>query len=94
MRMQGLLYRGRGFALESLYENENSEACDWYTWSKGWETFLWSLDLDEKEAFDCRECPEEILDDDDNELNYDDVEVHIADGIDMGNVVNMVKGKD
>ena len=52
------------------------------------------MDLDEKEAFDCRECPEEILDDDDNELNYDDVEVHIADGIDMGNVVNMVKGKD
>ena len=36
-------------------------------------------------------CPGEITEE--NELNYSDVEIHIADGVDMGNGVNVVKGK-
>jgi hypothetical protein len=44
------------------------------------------------EAFKCESCPKE-LERGDTEENYKGViEVHIADGIDMGNITNMVKG--
>ena len=61
-------------------------------WSKGWQIFIWSLSLNERECFHCEECPEELVDENDHELNYEAIECHIADGIDMGNVTNMVKG--
>ena len=46
----------------------------------------------EVESFECEKCPYELVKDD-AENDYESVrDVHIADGIDMGNITNMVKG--
>ena len=46
----------------------------------------------EVESFECEKCPYELVKDD-AENDYESVmDVHIADGIDMGNIINMVRG--
>ena len=64
---------------------------DWFVFEEAYGKFVFMLDTSNK-AFECNSCPKE-LEKGDTEENYKGViDVHIADGIDMGNITNMVKG--
>ena len=64
---------------------------DWFVFEKAYGKFIFMLNV-EAESFECEKCPKELVKGD-AENNYKDViDVHIADGIDMGNITNMVKG--
>ena len=58
---------------------------------KGYEIFMHSIRYNRKEAWDCYQCPSE-LDANEREEDFDDIEVHISDGIDMGTIQNTIKG--
>ena len=65
--------------------------CDLTTLVKAYEKFIFMLDIP-VESFSCQECPEEMSEGESEENYKDVIECHIADGIDMGNITNMVKG--
>ena len=60
---------------------------------KGYEIFLHSLQYDKSKAWSCDLCPKELdINQKSNEVDYDEVEVHVSDGIDMGTIQNTIKG--
>ena len=62
-----------------------------FIFHKGYEIFIHSLDYDIKNAWTCDKCPKS-LNVGEREEDFDDVEVHISDGIDMGTIQNTLKG--
>ena len=50
-----------------------------------------AIKYDPKIGYGCPKCPDE-LEKDENEEDFDDIECHISDGIDMGCQDNVVKG--
>ena len=71
---------------QAIY-NRNYASCDWHTWKNGWSIFCEAIDLG-PESFDCYKCPEELADDapENAELDYEEIECHVMDGIAMGNI--------
>ena len=55
------------------------------TFNKAYEIFIHAIDYDVEEAWNCDECPEPLKEGE-NEEDFDDIEVHIADGIQEGNL--------
>ena len=64
-----------------------------FIFHKGYEIFIHSLDYDIKNAWTCDKCPKS-LNVGEREEDFDDLEVHISDGIDLGIIQNTDVGKD
>jgi len=64
---------------------------DWFVFNEAYGKFVFMLET-EDESFKCNSCPQE-LEKGDTEENYKGiVDVHIADGIDMGNITKYGQG--
>ena len=59
---------------------------------KAFEIFIHATQYNPKDAFGCNKCPEELLKGESEEDFEDIKEVHICDGIDMGNMQYPSKG--
>ena len=60
---------------------------------KGYEIFIHSLKYDKKDAWGCDDCPKPLINNKkQREEDFDDVEVHVSDGINMGTLENDLKG--
>ena len=59
---------------------------------KAFEIFIHATQYNPKDAFGCNKCPEELLKGESEEDFKDIKEVHICDGIDMGNMQYPSKG--
>ena len=58
---------------------------------KGYEIFIHSLNYNKEEAWDCKKCPDQLKPGE-SEEQFDEIECHISDGINMGTIENDIKG--
>ena len=89
-----------GKSLRSFVDAKNSLNCDqrgstrhidFYQTRIAFHIYLNAIKYDPKIGYGCPKCPDE-LEKDENEEDFDDIECHISDGIDMGCQDNVVKG--
>ena len=72
-----------------IYGKLLSDVCDWNTFHRGYIIFCKCLVHEDEIAHGCPKCPDELTD---SEENYESIEVHTADAVNAGNVVNDLKG--
>ena len=89
-----------GKSLKSFVAAKNSLNCDqrgdkrkidYYHIRNAFHVYLTAIIYDPEVGFGCPKCPTQ-LGKNENEEDYDDIECHISDGIDMGCQENIVKG--
>ena len=85
----------RGFLIfqQMIFGKMFVDNITWNQFRRGYNIFLHCLKHDEKISHGCDECPAELTDTNDKEENYpESIEVHVGDGVDIGNIVNDIKG--
>ena len=75
-----------------VFRGNNNELPKWI-FNKAYEIFIHSLVYDVEKVWNCTQCPGRLDQKSDrHERDYDAIECHISDGINMGTIENDVKG--